>query len=431
MSAWKKRISIAFGVYSAILVGAIATYLVVNRASIGEGDFGFANSLLTVASFSFLAAFLAYRRPNHKISWLLVVVSLLQQMRVPSEIVEIELLGGAQPTLGLLFWGGLWRQVGGMAYILLAYIFILFPDGRLPSPRFRLARWILFVLSAAAFGSFAYLRFDAARAFAEASVAGTQIVLTPVAGGPVGDLGPHVRRIPAIGRVNTLLFGSATVLILMGLLSQITRFRRGKSLERQQIKWAMFVMAVWFAGVLLLLLLPEIRPLLLLILTPLLPSGIAVPILRYRLWDIDLIIRRTLIYSLLTLTLGAVYFGSAVLLQQLFAGLTGGQSPVAIVVSTLLIAAFFTPLRRRAQKLVDRRFYRSKYDTARTLGRFAQAARDEVDLDQLTAELLHVIKETMQPESASLWLRRWKREEPPSLRQFGEGVKEGERGGLS
>lgn len=427
MPPWKKQISIAFGVYSAILIGAMAIYLVVNRAIVGEGDVEFANSLLTVASFSFLAAFLAYRRPDHKISWLLVGVALLQQLRVPSDIVEIELLAGAQPSLGLVFWGGLWRQVGGVAYILLAYIFVIFPGGRLPSPRFRPARWILFVLSLTAFGSYTFLMFDAARAFAEASVADTQIVLTPVASGPMGDLGPHVRRIPSVGWVNTMLFSFATILILMGLLSQVVRFRRGKGLERQQVKWALFVMAVWCVGVILLILLPEIRPLLLLIFTPLLPSGIAVPILRYRLWDIDLIIRRTLVYSLLTLTLGAVYFGSVVLLQQLFAGVTDQKSPVAVVISTLLIAALFTPLRRRAQELVDRRFYRSKYDSAQTLGRFAQAARDEVNLDQLTTELLHVIEETIQPESASVWLRWWNREEPSSLRQSGEVAKERER----
>lgn len=137
----------------------------------------------------------------------------------------------------------------------------------------------------------------------------------------------------------------------------------------------------------------------------LLPLTFGFSILRYKLWDIDVIIQRTLSYGALTLALGAVYFGSVVLLQSLFTTLTGQQSPVAVVISTLIIAALFSPLRRRIQQAIDRRFYRSKYDAEQALAALSNKARQEVDLDDLTREILNIVETTMQPEHVSLWLR--------------------------
>ena len=214
--------------------------------------------------------------------------------------------------------------------------------------------------------------------------------------------------------------GLIFVLFFIGLGSQVYRYRRvSNAVQRQQTKWVIFglfgpilTLAIWFgyfflsdAGTV-----PIVWQLILLPLMALfalaLPVSIGVAMLRYRLWDIDIIIRKTLVYSILTALLALIYFGGVVLLQQLTRSITGESSDVAIVVSTLVIAGLFFPLRRRVQNAIDRRFYRRKYDAAKTLAAFGATVRDEVELDTLTSELLKVVGETMQPTSVSLWLRK-------------------------
>jgi hypothetical protein len=197
--------------------------------------------------------------------------------------------------------------------------------------------------------------------------------------------------------------------ILLGAVALVARFRRSRGDERQQLKWfagagALFALACviavspWFGSS------DTTGQLLILLAFAAIPIAAGVAILKYRLYDIDLVIRRTLVYGVLTAVLVAAYLGGVLLLQLALSPLTE-QSDLAIAGSTLAVAALFRPARRRVQALVDRRFYRRRYDAARTLESFGARLRAEVELDSMSAELRSVVSETMQPVHISLWLR--------------------------
>src|SRR5918992_463921 len=223
-------------------------------------------------------------------------------------------------------------------------------------------------------------------------------------------------RSPSLETVSYLVFLGGVVSMVW---SQIYRFRRVSSpAQRQQSKWVVFGLTLGVAGTFPSQLPVDLSwvggdtPLTLLFLKMgfslsfmLIPLSIGVAVLRSHLFDIDLLINRTLVYGSLTTVLVALYFGGIVLLQRLFVALTSEQSTLAVVASTLLIAALFNPLRRRIQSFIDRRFYRSKYDAAKTLEAFSTRLRDETDLDALSDDLTSVVRETMQPALVSLWLR--------------------------
>jgi hypothetical protein len=212
---------------------------------------------------------------------------------------------------------------------------------------------------------------------------------------------------------------------LMGLLmmtaafAQVYRYlRTPDAVQRQQIKWVVFGLAVTlpplgiavslFAGSNVFgsdTVASRLGFILWIAFLVIFPLSIVISILRYRLWDIDVIIRKTLLYAALTALLALVYFGSIALLQGVVTAVSGQSSAIVIVLSTLVIAALFAPLRRRIQDVIDRRFFRRKYDAEQVLARFAQTARDETDLYSLTAELVRVVQETMQPEQVRVWLR--------------------------
>ncbi len=181
------------------------------------------------------------------------------------------------------------------------------------------------------------------------------------------------------------------------------RFRRARGSERQQIKWFLYAVVLIFPFY------PTVRldfpwNLAILLAFIFIPVSAVIAIFRYRLYDIDIIIRRTLVYSILSILMALIYFGSVVLFQSLFRSLTGQGSQLSVVASTLTIAALFNPLGRRIQDIIDRRFYRRKYDAENTLAAFAATVRDEVDLDRLAAAVLTGVEETMQPEQVALWL---------------------------
>jgi hypothetical protein len=211
------------------------------------------------------------------------------------------------------------------------------------------------------------------------------------------------------------LFMTLAVAVAGGI-SLVVRFRRARGVERQQLKWFAFsgvVFCAVFAIGPVLWYLPEspgtewIWTVLFLLGASTIPVAVGIAILRYKLYEIDLLINRTLVYGSLTASLALVYFGGVAATQTIFRALTGQeqQPQLAIVVSTLVIAALFNPLRRRIQGFIDRRFYRRKYDTRKTLETFSAKLRDETDLDALRDDLVGVVRETMQPAHVSLWLR--------------------------
>jgi hypothetical protein len=209
--------------------------------------------------------------------------------------------------------------------------------------------------------------------------------------------------------------------LILGIYAQIYRYLRVSTpTQRQQTKWVILGFASFFIAILGWSIFLEIAPLppgrprtlfnilFFVAVSPVFiffPATMVISMMRYRLWDIDLLIRRTVTYGLVTALLAAVYFGGVILIQAIFRSLTGTNSQIAIVISTLAIAALFNPLRTRTQTFIDRRFYRQKYDAQQVLAQFAQTARDEVELNELTTELLNVVQKTMQPKHLSIWLK--------------------------
>jgi hypothetical protein len=282
----------------------------------------------------------------------------------------------------------------GITFILLPCLLLLFPTGRLPSRRWRPVAWAILVAGA------------------------VLLIIGWFTPGNSG-IGPFENPLGVGGVVGeAIVFISAAVVfvlfaaIVLSALSLVFRYHRADDVERQQIKWFALA-AVLFGGSLIFSGflgedLPGVWDALFETVTFVpLYVAVGVAILRYRLYDIDVIINRTLVYGALTVLLAVVYFGGVATTETIFRALTGQeeQPQLAIVVSTLVIAALFMPLRRRIQSFIDRRFYRRKYDARKTLEAFSAKLRDETDLNALSTDLVGVVRETMQPAHVSLWLR--------------------------
>jgi hypothetical protein len=278
------------------------------------------------------------------------------------------------------------------------FLVLLFPDGRLPSGRWRPFAWLVGIA---------------------AIVAVPVEALLPI---PVCEVCTIENPLGIEGLENVAdLVNALVVAFLVGvvggvaLVSLFLRFRRASGVEHQQIKWLVFTISVLFIGATLAYIVYSatgawwawsVGQSLLAVGSVGFPIAMGVAILRYRLYDIDILINRTLVYGFLTLLLAAVYFGGVTLTEAIFRALTGQeeQPQLAIVVSTLVIAALFNPLRRRIQGFIDRLFYRKKYDVRKTLEAFSAKLRNETDLDALSDDLVGGVRETMQPAHVSLWL---------------------------
>jgi hypothetical protein len=353
---------------------------------------------LTVA-FSVVGAMIASHRPGNPIGWIFCAAALFQGLAVFGDEYATYALITRPGSLTLgpeMSWLTEWIWAPGLGLILV-FLPLLFPDGRPPSRRWRWVAWL---------GGISIVMIVVLAMVILWSERGTQLLRDPVSdeAGPAWILGLLVEAVA---------FPLMLVAGLAAVISLFVRFRRARGDERQQIKWFACASALTLGFVFVLQTLNNTQNSLLeaslatvaLILIPSIPVATGVAILRYRLYDIDRLINRALVYGLLTAMLAVVYLASVVALQSVLRALTGQESTLAIVASTLAIAAMFNPLRRRIQAFIDRRFYRRKYDARKTLEAFSAKLRDETDLDALNAELVGVVRETMQPSHVSLWLR--------------------------
>jgi hypothetical protein len=380
----------------ALIVGGLVLG-VANHPDAPLYEYWFESALIN-PTFATLGALIVSRRPENVIGWIFSVSSIAggiqlfsgQYATVALYSSDTQLPGGG----AVAAWLSTLMQTSAVAAAL--FLILLFPSGRLLSPRWRTVAWTAGVAIAVSLISLA-LRPGPIRDFRTSE-------------NPFGVEGALILApIEVAGGVVLLVCFAATI------VSLILRFYRSQGEERLQLKWFAYAAALGFTAILsaTLLDLPAVderidafAETLVWTVAPLgLPVSAGIAILRYRLYDIDLLINRTLVYGALTALLVAVYVGSIVVLQGLLRALTGQESQLAIVASTLAVATLFNPLRRRVQSFIDRRFYRSKYDARKTLEAFSAKLRDETDLDALNAELVGVVKETMQPAHVSLWLR--------------------------
>ena len=351
-----------------------------------------AEDTLLAVGYSTVGAVAASHRPGNAVGWVLCSIGLSWGVaHFASEYATYALLAapGSLPAAEAAAWIYSWVWVPGLGFIV--FLPLLFPSGRLPSPRWRPFAWFSVLLV----------------------VAGT--IVAAFSPGP--GVGLSIRNpfgIESLPDLNQQLQALMFVLIFVASASLVARLHRARGVERQQIKWVAYAGALGGGAslptytVLEAVNLPWLHlagyvPALVGILG--VPTAVGIAIIRYRLYNIDILINRTLVYGTLTATLVALYLIGIVVLQRLFVFLTGKQSTLAVVASTLLIAALFNPLRRSLQSFIDRRFYRRKYDARKTLERFSARLRDETDLDALSDDLVGVVRETMQPAHASLWLR--------------------------
>jgi uncharacterized membrane protein YhdT len=357
------------------------------------------DSTLSTLSYAPVGALIASRHPANPVGWLLCLYGL---------IISISHFGAQYATYALLAQPDSLPAGEAMAWIvswvlpiingLTVFYILLFPTGRLPSRRWRWVGWltVAFVV--------------------------VGVILAAVSSGALlGILGPIQNPLGIEGFSNAyykaILYFMAPVLIAAAALAVFIRLRRAIGVERQQTKWFAYAAVATVSATILAYIIPGVvdTPLwferlgfaLNIAFIPAVPISIGIAILRYRLYDIDIIINRTLVYGSLTAALAMVYIGGVATTQAIFRALTGHeeQPQLAIVVSTLVISALFNPLRRQIQGFIDRRFYRRKYDARQTLEAFSTKLRDETDLEALSDDLVSVVRETMQPSHVSLWLR--------------------------
>jgi hypothetical protein len=365
-------------------------------------------SFVLFLAFPIVGAVVASKRPRNPIGWILLADGLLWMILAVTDSYSVYGVArsGSVPypvAIGAIGNQWLWILTVGLIGI---YLLLLFPDGKLPSRRWR---------PLAIFSAVVILLSSVAEGLSPGPLENQGMVRNPFG----------VETLPWLVDASYVLLPLLPLCILASAISMVLRYRRSGGEVRQQIKWVAFVasfsgttyliamlsqLAVlaesegglplfpWWAEVLFSVAVLGFAGV---------PVAIGFAVMRYRLYDIDIIINRTLVYGSLTAMLVAIYFGGVAMMQALFRAFTGQeeQPQLAVVVSTLAIAALFNPLRKRIQSFIDRRFYRRKYDARKTVEAFSARLRDEMDLETLNRDLAGVIEETLQPAHVSLWLR--------------------------
>ena len=384
---------------------ALATvFLVVALVLLGlNGQLVTPGSLTVPAFFLFapVGAVIALRRPEQPIGWLFCAIGVLYPLWSALEGYALYGLLTRPGAVAGAIWAGIIQiPIGITPWMLLIYSLMIFPTGSYLSRRWQ-------ITSRLVIGAFMLTIFLEPLTLA---------TLDPIEW-------PNPLRITALAAVGDFLLVARNILGLTVVnifaASLVVRFVRSRGEERKQLQLLAFAGVLWIppsiASVVLSSLFdePVIREILATFFNAIfslalvgLAAAVGIAIWKYRLYDIDLIIRRTLVYSILTALLALTYWGGVAGLQALLRPITGEGNDLAIVATTLLVAGLFFPLRARIQAFIDRRFYRRKYDAARTLAQFGQVARDEVDLDALRGHLIQVVGDTMQPEHVSLWLAK-------------------------
>ena len=376
-----------------LLVGGLS-FALMTRSSVPDPYDGLVTLSVLALAFSVVGAIIASRQPRNAIGWIFCGVGVtIGFSSFAGDYAKFWLASGfgRGDLLGeTAAWFASWSWTL-LVYLPTSFLLLLFPDGRLPSPRWRPVAWC------AVLGLIGFL--------AGYTLNPGPLEDFPQITNPYGVDSPILEALAVAGAI------LASASMVACAISLIVRMRRAGRAQRQQIKWlayggALAVGAVFVGGVISVWI-GEVGYALTSIGLLGVPIFTGVAITRYRLYEIDIVINRTLVYGALTAALVAVYFGGVATLQALLRAFTGQeqQPQLAIVVSTLAIAALFDPLRGRIQSFIDRRFYRSKYDARKTLEACSVKLRDETDLEALSDELAGVVRETMQPAHVPIWLR--------------------------
>jgi len=371
----------------ALMVGVVVVTL------LNGGDLYEVNFVIVGVSSAIVGGAVASQRPANPVGWLFLGGALSATVRELAG--EYAVFGtvtnpGALPLTDAAAWlSNTMVLVGPVINFILLPLY--FPDGRSVSRRWE-------VIARVSLGSL--LLFTALFAIAPGEALDGSGIQNP--------LGVEALR-PFEQYFERVVLAWYIALILAAAGSLVVRFLRSVGEERQQLKWFTYAAAIipfWFlVNAPIQAAFPSLFAVLDSLFIAAVPVAAGIAILRYRLYDIDLIINRTLVYGILSLLLGLIYFGAIALSQAALRTLAGSESSLTVVASTLAIAALFNPLRQRVQDFIDRRFYRKKYDAAKTLEAFSAKLREETDLDRLGGELVLAVHETMQPEHASLWLK--------------------------